>query len=308
MRRISTRSLAFVLCAAISFIPGGCRAIRRMGQNQDSIAARRMSRLGIQAMHDGKWTAAEKLFNDALTRSAADDRAHRGLAESLWQRGERELAIEHMEQAVRLSAGEPKLIERLGRMYLEVGRLEDASRQSTIAREANRDSAAVWALRGDCLLHQGRLDDALAAYHRALALQPDFVDVQLQAAEIYRSQGRFDRLLATLDRLQESVIGDRVPSRVDMLRGIAMRELSRGQEAMRCFQHAAIKDPESAEPHLMIASVCLDNDDIQSARSAVQQAMRLDPGAVRKGGWIEQLQHHQRRLAESPDGIQPVQR
>ena len=172
MKKIYAPSLSLLLIAAMLVFHSGCRAIRRIGQNQDSIAARRMSRQGIQAMRDGKWATAEKLFNDALTESDSDDRAHRGLAESLWQRDDRESAIRHMEQAVRLSAGEPKLIERLGRMYLDVGRLEDANQQCLIALEANRDSAPVWALRGDCLYQQERLDDALAAYHRALACSP----------------------------------------------------------------------------------------------------------------------------------------
>ena len=251
-------------------------------------------------MRDGNWNTADKLFHAALAESKTDDRAHRGLAESQWQRGERDSAIKHMEQAVRLSAGEPKLIERLGRMYLEVGRLKDANQQSLIALESARDSAPAWALRGDCLFQQEKLDDALAAYHRALALQPDFFDVQLQAAEIYRLQGRYDRLLATLDRFQESSLDD-VPYRVDILRGIAMRELRRGPEAKRCFQLAASKNLETAEPHLMIASLCLDNDDLAAARSAVEDANRIDPDAVRKGNWIQQLKNHQqqRRVAGS---------
>ena len=252
-------------------------------------------------MRDGKWLIAERLFQQALSESETDDRAHRGLAETLWQKNERELAIKHMEQAVRLSAGEPKLIERLGRMYLDVGRLEDANHQCMKALEANRDSPAVWALRGDCLFQQGRLSDALAAYHRALALQPDFLDVQLQTAKIYRSQGRFDRMLATLDRLQEGARNGHVPSRVDILRGIAMQQLNRGQEAMRCFQRAALTDPESAEPYLMIAALCLHEDDLPSARSAVDRAMRLDPSAVREGKWLQQLEQHEQRLAAQAD-------
>ena len=306
MKKTDIQSLALSLLAAISVCHSGCRAIRSIRQNDDSIAGRRMSRQGIQALRDGNWDSAEQLFNNALARSDTDDRAHRGLAESLWQRDDRAGAIKHMEQAVRLSAGEPKLIERLGRMYLEVGRLDDAFRQCMIALEADRDSAAVWGLRGDCLFQQGRLDEALAAYHRALAIQPDFVTVQLQAAEVYRSQGRYDRLLATLDRLQENAIDDRVPSRALMLRGIAMQQLRQGQEAMRCFQQAAAIDPKSAEPHLMIASLCLDGDDVELARSAVELAKGLDPEAVQRGRWIEQLDHHQQRIAARvADGTEP---
>ena len=295
--RILGLALAIVCCGA------GCRAFRRIGQDQDSIAARRMSRQGIQAMRDGKWNTAEGLFTDALAVSATDDRAHRGLAESMWQRDERESAIKHMEQAVRLSGNDPKLVERLGRMYLEVGRLDDANEQCLLALESDRDSAQTWALRGDCLFGQGQYDDALAAYHHALALQPDYAEVQIQAAEIYRTQGRYDRVLATLDRLQENT-SENTPWRADMLKGIAMRELGRCNEAMRCFDHAACKDPNNAQPYLMIASVCLENDDVNAARAAVHHAMQLNPEMVQQGRWVEHLDQHQRRLSESADSNQ----
>ena len=78
-----------------------------------------------------------------------------------------------------------------------------------------------------------------------------------------------------------------------------MQQLNRGQEAMRCFQHAAAKNPDAAEPHLMMASLSLEDDDIPAARSAVERAMRLDPQAVEEGKWIEQLEYHQHRLAKS---------
>jgi tetratricopeptide (TPR) repeat protein len=295
MKKLHIQTLALLLLTATAVLNTGCRAIRNIGQNQHSIAARRLSRQGIQAMREGEWSAAENLFNDALAESDHDDRAHRGLAESLWQRGEPEVAIKHMEQAVRLSAGDPKLVERLGRMYLDVGRLDDANRQCTRALEADRTSAQTWALRGDCLYAQGQSDQALAAYHRALALQPDFIEVQLQAAEIYRSQGRYDRLLATLDRLQENTLGDQVPARFDMLKGFAMQQLGRGTEAKRCFQNASNKHPDTAEPHLMMAAVSLDDGDLDSARTAVARAMELDPAAVQQGRWLEQLENHQRR-------------
>jgi tetratricopeptide (TPR) repeat protein len=82
-----------------------------------------------------------------------------------------------------------------------------------------------------------------------------------------------------------------------MLRGIAMHQLNRGQVAMRCFERAAAKDPTSAEPHLLIASLHLDDDNIQAARTAIERARGLDPQAVEEGNWLEQIEQHQQRLA-----------
>ena len=299
-RRTTVFSLILTL---VSVGQTGCRAISRIGESRQSIAARRLSRQGLQAMHEGNWTTAESLFTDALEISDVDDRAHRGLAESFWQRKKQDAAIRHMENAVRLSGNDPKLVQRLGKMYFDVGRIEDASRQSVIALEAERYSAEIWALRGDCLSSQGSFDDALAAYHRALALQPDYPEVQIQTAEIYRMQGRYDRLLATLDRLQEGLGGIEIPSRVDMLRGIAMRQLGQPYEARRCFAKAATKDPTNAEAHLQIAALCLDTGDIEAARQSVDVAMKIDPIIVRDGRWIEQLENHPQHVAGQ---IQPA--
>ena len=192
-----------LLIAMVAVAVSGCRAIRRFGDSRQTIAARRLSGQGFQAMHDGQWEIAESLFTDALDVSKTDDRAHWGLAEAFWNRNDHERAIEHMEHAVRLSAGDPKFVQRLGRMYLELGRLAEADSHSLWALELNRDSAPAWALRGDCLKAASETDDALAAYHRALAIQPDYPDVQLQAAELYLAEHPFDRVPATLDRLQD---------------------------------------------------------------------------------------------------------
>ena len=285
------------LLAVVLFGSVGCRAIGRISESRQSISARRLSRAGMEAMREGQWNTAEDLFTSALEVSVADDRAHRGLAESLWQRHERDAAVKHMEQAVRLSAGDPKLIQLLGRMYLDVGRIDDADRQSMLALEADRLSADVWALRGDCLAARKQPDEALAAYHRALALQPDFPSVQLQAAEIYHEQGRYDRLLATLERLQDGLGGENESARFHLLKGIAMRQLGCSDEAYRCFASAIEKDPDDPAAHLHAASVSLDRGDVETARRQIDLAMRLDPGSIRSGGLIEQLRSEQQRIA-----------
>lgn len=283
----------------------GCRAIGRFGESRQSIAARRLSGQGFQAMHDGRWDVAETLFTDALDVSKSDDRAHWGLAEAYWKRDERDLAVEHMEQAVRLSAGDPKFVERLGRMYLDVGRGDEADSQSRWALQSKRDSPEAWRLRGDCLHASGKDDEALAAYHRALALQPDYPEVQLRAAEIYRDQHRYDRLLATLDRMQDGVGAEGTPPQADMLQGIAMRELGRTEEARRSFIRAAEKDPTDAAPHLEIAALALETGDVDVARRSLAAATRVGADSADQDTYLRQLQDQQARLARNPRPVLP---
>lgn len=256
-------------------------------------------------MHDGDWETAEKLFLNALEVSEDDDRAHWGLAESYWKRGDRELAIEQMENAVPLSAGDPKLVQRLGRMYLEVGRIDEANHHSTWALESARDSAEAWALRGDCLLASQDFDEALAAYHRALSLQPDYADVQIRSAEIYLNQGRHDRVLATLDRIQDKLGTSDSPTKVDLLQGVAMRELGRLEEARRCFARASQKNPNDATPFLQLAELALLQGQTSEAQLALEIARQNDTNSAAEKAWISQLDQQQARIAAIPASYAP---
>lgn len=276
----------------------GCRGIGRYGESRQSIAARRLSRQGLEAMHAGQWDLAEGLFADALKLTEDDDRAHWGLAESLWIRGERQAALSHMEDAVRLSAADPLLIGRLGKMYLELGRLEDAHRQSQLALQTDRHVPESWGLRGDCFLKSGDHDQALAAYHQALALRPDYPEVQLQLAELYRIQGRYDRLLATIDRLQDTMSADGCPCQAHLLRGVALQQLDRKSEAQRCFEEAIRVDPSNPDPYLYLASLMLEQGDRDAAQKPLQTAISLRPTSRQAIDLADRL----RSLSAAQDG------
>ena len=288
-----------LIVLAIIASSGGCRSIRNIGESRNSMAARRISRQGIQAMQQGRTEVAEQLFSNALEISDSDDRAHRGMAESLWQQNKQVEAIAHMEQAVMLSAGDPKLILRLGEMYHEVGRIREADQKSREALAADQSSAQAWSLRGKCLLATRQYEDALAAYHQALAIQPDFHEAQFQTAEIYRIQGRYDRLLATLDCSSESLPTNETPARTDVLRAIALQELGRPTDSLKSLESAVQKDPQNVETRLMIASASLQSGNLELAEESIAIANQLDPAAVKRGEWIRHLQASQNRLASA---------
>lgn len=273
----------------------------RIGESRQSIDARKLSRQGMQELHRGRWNEAEKLFGDALTVSDLDDRAHRGIAEAYWNRDQHASAIKHMEKAVELSAGDPRLVGRLGEMYLHEGRLEKAEEQSEIALASERNSPEIWALRGDCLRQRGASEEALAAYHRALALQPDFAEAKLHVAELYLDSNQYDRLLATLDQIDAAGDDFLAPTRVHMLRGIAMRNLNRPELAAKHFAKAAESDPERAEPHLQIAAIELEKGRPELARESVARAMERDRQLVETSGWSEYLLASEQLIAQEAD-------
>ncbi|XZE55446.1 tetratricopeptide repeat protein [Planctomycetaceae bacterium SH139] len=285
------------LVVSLALWSSGCRAIRQHVDSRQSIAARKVSRLGLEAMHEQRWSEAERQFNAALELNQADDRAHWGLSEALWQRGERGEAITHMEQAVRLSGSDPQLVVRLGRMYLEVGRIDDAAEKSQESLHGGREFAATWALQGDVMSALGQDSQALAAYHRALVLEANSPEVHVAIAELYNRQGRYDRLLATLDCLEENVELNACPIRVQYLRGLAMHEMGRPREAVACFEAVVEHNPHDPQALVMLAQSQLETGNMAGARQAIERALQLDANSPAARAVVAHMQQLEMPLA-----------
>lgn len=228
--------LGIVLIVLVS--ASGCRVWRRPPVGEALAGARQLSLRGAESLQQEKWNDAETYFSEALKESGMDERAHWGYAETMWKKGDQVLATEHMEEAVRLSGGNPDLTVRLGQMQLEQGRLDEAAKQAASALGTNRRHPGAWALQGDVLVAWQQWDKALAAYHRALIYQPDFPAVQMAVAELYYRTDRSQRALATLDRLADEHPLERMPVRAQWLRAESLAQLGRTREAKQALANA----------------------------------------------------------------------
>lgn len=226
---LSINLLGIVLIGLLT--ASGCRVWRRPPVGEALAGARQLSLRGAESLQQEKWSDAETYFSEALKESGMDERAHWGYAETMWKKGDRVLATQHMEEAVRLSGGNPDLTVRLGQMLLEQGRLDEAAKRATSALDTNRRHPGAWALQGDVLVAWQQWDKALAAYHRALIYQPDFPAVQMAVAELYYRTHRPQRALATLDRLGDEHPLERMPVRAQWLRAESLANLGRTREA-----------------------------------------------------------------------------
>ena len=152
-----------------------------------------------------------------------------------------------------------------------------AQRQAQQAIQANRHSPEAWALRGDVLGRQSRVDEAMVSYHRALSLQEHYPHVQLALAEIYRQRRRPRRVLSTLDSLTSRLTPGEVPPRVLYLQGLAMLELQRYDDAVTVFSTAVRQDEPNGELLYHLGEAQLLAGDVTNARLAVQAALARVP-------------------------------
>jgi tetratricopeptide (TPR) repeat protein len=276
----------------------GCRAFRSPKGSDESIAlARQLSLQGIAARGQGRWDQAEMLFAQAVEQCPRDERARCDYAESLWLRGEQGLAVAHMEEGVRLSGHDPERLVQLGNMYLAVGELGRADAQADRAIKANRDLASAWALRGKVLQSQGSRTEALASFHRALTLRPQYQEVQLALAEIYREQSRPQQALATLQSLADSLPADQVPVEALVEQGLALRQLGRHRDAVQSLAQAAERGNPPVDLLYELGRSQFDSGDAAAARLAVNAALAREPSHAGCLALLDQLATGQGTMA-----------
>ncbi|MEX2173009.1 MAG: tetratricopeptide repeat protein [Pirellulaceae bacterium] len=283
-RAAIARQLAAAYRGAVLFTVGlllastGCRALRCYRGSDEAVAsARQLSLDAVAARERGRWDQAEMLYADAIGQCPRDERARCGYAESLWQRGAQQEAVAHMEAGVRLSGHDPDRLVQLGEMYLTRGDLPGAAQQADRAIDANRQLASAWALRGKVLHAQESTTEALASFHHALMLQPQYAEVQLALAEIYSRQDRPLRALTTLQSLADSFPPEQVPVEVLVQQGFALRRLGRFQDAARALANATGKSNATAELFYELGRTQLLAGDAAAARLAVAAALERDP-------------------------------
>jgi tetratricopeptide (TPR) repeat protein len=292
--RIASWLLIVGCCCA-----SGCRTLRCRKESDETIAlTRQLALQGKDAQRKGSWDKAESCFAQAVQRSPGDERARLGYAESLWNRGAKELAITHMTEAVKLSGHDPALMVQLGQMHLAVNNLPAAARMADKALATNKQLATAWALRGNVHRASGERDEALADYHRALSAQPHYPEAQLALAEIYIQDNRPERALATLQSLADQFAPGSVPADLHFREALVLRKLARHHEAAESLT-AAIQLQPHPDVLYELAQTQLELGDPGNAQLAVQRALQMNPqhqASLRLQG---ELFHRQQQLTAS---------
>ena len=281
MHSSSTRWSCLLEAAKLLVLGGvmlcpGCKSFARP-EDQDIVQSRQLSLSGMDAMHRGEWEEAEQKFTHAIKKSETNQRARCCYAEALWRRGATKEAILQMQEAVRLSGGDPTLRVRVGEMHLAQHELDAAASQATEAIHQNPRLASSWALRGDVLAQRNQPEAALASYHRALSYQPHFPRVQLATAHIYRQLKQPERAIVALHALEDAYRPTEVPSKVVEMRGLAYKDLGRYHDASASLARAVDLGASNADVMYQLGEAQMLAGRTHDARLTLLQVVRQNP-------------------------------
>src|SRR5258706_13805297 len=198
-------------------------------------------------------------------------------------------------------------VEAIG--LLQTGRFKEAARLLETACERGPGDARAWFLLGACRHALRDLESALAAFDRAIALDPsnlqaaqaaiavlcdargpaealtrcehllsrhpDEAQLQFSAGVVCEALGDFSGALDRYDRAL--AIDPRLLHRCQN-RGIGLTRLGRIEEAIESNRHFVSLFPEKVDAHYSLAESCLAARRYDEAVLATENALNVDPG------------------------------
>ncbi len=196
--------------------------------------------------------------NEAIARNPQDANAYTRRAAGRYQQGDKQKALEDLNQATRF----------------------------------NTKHSLAWAFRGDVLRELGRNSEAITSYNRAIAANSQWgkanvADVYLNRGNLYIDQGDYQRAIADYDQ----VIRLNPKSAVAYaLRGLAYQRQGNNRAALSDSNQAARIDPNNAVAYFARGLSYHSQRDYQGALAAYEKATILDAkllGAVNNLGLIK---------------------
>jgi len=217
------------------------------------------------------------LYTDVLSKNAGCWMAHYNLGIALHDRGERDEAITHYQQAIELRPSYTEAHYNLARLLAEKGEVNQAVDHYEAALSTNPDDAETHNNLGATLFQIGQVDAAISHYQKALELRPDYANAACNLADALLSQGAMD----TAIDYYIACVGA-VPSNAGAQYNLASALLRKGKtaEAITHYEKALELLPSNADAHANLGSALLSKGRVADAIGHYKEALRLAPGNV----------------------------
>jgi tetratricopeptide (TPR) repeat protein len=140
--------------------------------------------------------------------------------------------------------------------------------------ELKPDFAEAHSNLGVALKEQGKLDEALACWRRALELKPDFAEAHSNLGNVLREQGKLDEAVACYRRAVE-LKPDSAAAHSNL--GAALKDQGKLDDALACCRRALALKPDFAEAHGNLGNVLNEQGKLGQAVACYRRALELKP-------------------------------
>ena len=189
------------------------------------------------------------------------------------QAGRNGAAVEWIGRAIKQNPHNPAYFCDLGMALKQQGKLDDAI--AAYRRAVGlKHYVVAHSLLGHALKEHGKVDEAIASYRHALRLQSDLADVHLSLGELAYAQGKLDGAVSAFAHVVR-IKPNFAEGHCNL--GAALRGQGKLEGAVAAFREAIRLKPELVEAHSNLGATLRDQLKLDEAIAASRQAIVLNP-------------------------------
>lgn len=332
------RSLVIATCVSLAAGFGAC-SDQRNTSGHDKIESKWeaaqtsvMYQLAEQQYKVGDYDKCEKTLRDALAVKTPNAPLHTLAGRLFIERGQLELAVEHLKQSVEINPSLPDAYYYLGVVYqrwqkndvacdyyqqawdrkstealymlavvemkITLGKLDDAQKILEDKLVYFEQSAAVRIALGRIATLKHDFAHACNYYREAYVLMPEDLNIKRSFTESLFYAGRYREALALLDELRKEPKLTEKSNLLQML-GECYLNLHRPQEARNTFQEEIRQDPDIVLAYVGLGKACLQTNELTTTYAAAKKIQQLQPENEQAYILMALVQQKQRRWAEA---------
>ena len=203
-----------------------------------------------------------------------DEEAHYSLGGMLSELGEKDKAIYHFRESLRIRPDFAMALNNLGRLYLLDGDIEEAISLFRNAITAGPELPEAHHNLGTVLLSQGREDEAEAHFRRALRNWPDFDEAHYGLGAVLESRGQLDE---ALEHFRQAVLGrpDFVLAHFGL--GNILATMSDDEASLRHYNAALDIQPDFVPALFNLAAVLTRKGRLEGAIRTLNRLLDIEP-------------------------------
>ncbi|MDD3642168.1 MAG: tetratricopeptide repeat protein, partial [Candidatus Krumholzibacteria bacterium] len=183
-------------------------------------------------------------------------------------------ALEALERARDLDPGDLFVQYRLGFVYADTGRLQEAAEAFTSAIDANPSFASAHLALGSVLMHMGDREGAKRALRSSLALDPANRNALRDLSEMYFADREYEEGVQMLEPL---FLDQKLDENGKLMLGRFYYALERSEDALRVFRGLMATFGETPQLLRVIAEIEIDRGNLRTAYGHLQRLVELEP-------------------------------
>jgi tetratricopeptide (TPR) repeat protein len=230
--------------------------------------------LGTIRAKQHRYPEAENFFLRAVRSDKDYVSPHLNLSYLYTLTGQRAKATLELKEVLRLEPANSEALDRLARLLLADGKIDEGINVLEAAQAAQQLSDALQVLRGDAYLKKGNAEKAEASYQSALSQRSENTDAVLGLAQVAQLRGDSESALQLLARARKMVAES-----PDTLYRFAIVALRAGlyEEANGTLLAAIKVKPDDPTYFAALGNTWIKKPDLIEAEKAFRRAVELQP-------------------------------